>query len=89
MILAIASASALALAAIVATLSTERARPRFEAHIGWPASFGLLAIGIALLSRQLGNIEAFAVAIIALGLGIPLASALFAWFWRGRAHGSR
>lgn len=82
MILVLASAT-LALAAVFAVCSTERARPRFEARIGWPASIALLAIGVGLLSRALGGLEAIAVAIAALGLAIPLVAAGFAWAARG------
>lgn len=65
-------------ASIVATLSTERAQPRLDSRMGWPASLALAIAAGALFARGMGAAEAAAVVVVYLMAGIPAASLLMA-----------
>ncbi len=67
---------ALLLACVTANLSTARGRPHLDGRIGWPLTLAMLAAATAALMQRLGGVEAAAVALTALMLGIPVVSAL-------------
>ncbi|MCD0505325.1 hypothetical protein [Bordetella petrii] len=75
---------ALALASILANLSTERASPRMSGLLGWPLALALAVGAVLLLARSLSLAVAISVALLYLMAGIPLVSALLGYRNRSR-----
>ncbi|MDM9559665.1 hypothetical protein [Bordetella petrii] len=76
----------LALASILANLSTQRASPRVPAALGWPLVLALAAGATVLLAGNLSLAVAISVTLLYLMTGIPLVSALLGYRNRSRAH---
>lgn len=76
----------LALASILANLSTQRASPRVPAMLGWPLALALAIGATALLAGLLSLPVAISVTLLYLMAGIPLVSALLGYRNRSRAR---
>lgn len=83
------SLPALALACVLANLSTERAAPRIPAAIGWPLTALLVVCAIAALCRDLSLPVAISVASLYLMAGIAVVSALLGYRNRSRRPSAR